>query len=515
MLDYLKNERGFAMIVVLVVLLMTGLIGIASIQMSTTDMGLSDATTDKVKSFYLADGGLELAIAEMKANPSVTDVDSLTKIVNAVTMLGDGYFEITLTDAYPVITVVAEGHDRKGESAVSVKVQHRRNSQNPWNNALFAGVGQAGQVINGNVGIHGSVHLLGIGEKYTDLNDNGSWDAGEPWVDEIGNGVFDPELSPSDVALDISGSAVVSNNYSGMPATLSSRVPSLPTVMYNGESVESLEAELRIQHGKQVIDGSAMVGDADVYGGPPAIKETMDGVYVTDGFDGNSGSNNVYSDNGYSNGYDLPDGSTEFPSLNGPSGGYATHREYLSATAAIVPGDIIITWGVPYTSPPNPKGSLQVDALGNMTITGSILATGNIIINSAGGKLKDEPFVYDGKGTLASMNDMDINASIISKDEFPTNDVMGFIAYKDLRLGTAGGASHLVLMGAFYAQNQVISAKQNEIAGTLMSNFFSLTQVPTIYQIPTLAENLPPSMPGGNKYSAYTWVLLNWTWREL
>jgi Tfp pilus assembly protein PilX len=51
---------------VLAILLMMGLIGIASIKTSVLDMDMSRATTGKVKSFYIADGGLELAVTRCR-----------------------------------------------------------------------------------------------------------------------------------------------------------------------------------------------------------------------------------------------------------------------------------------------------------------------------------------------------------------------------------------------------------------------------------------------------------------
>jgi hypothetical protein len=82
-------------------------------------------------------------------------------------------------------------------------------------------------------------------------------------------------------------------------------------------------------------------------------------------------------------------------------------------------------------------------------------------------------------------------------------------------IGGGPGAPELSLMGAFYAQNKIEVHKPNAIAGALVSNYFEITQVPSIYQVPTLAENLPPGMPGGTRWSAFYWKKLNWTWHEL
>ena len=46
-LRILNNERGIAMAVVLAILFMLGLVGVAAIQNSSTDMDISDAMTDR------------------------------------------------------------------------------------------------------------------------------------------------------------------------------------------------------------------------------------------------------------------------------------------------------------------------------------------------------------------------------------------------------------------------------------------------------------------------------------
>ena len=65
------------------------------------------------------------------------------------------------------------------------------------------------------------------------------------------------------------------------------------------------------------------------------------------------------------------------------------------------------------------------------------------------------------------------------------------------------------MAGAFYAQGVVYSAKQNQIAGTFVGNFFDMgTNVPNIYQVPGLSLNLPPNMPGDRNY--YTIRVRTW-----
>ena len=69
---------------------------------------------------------------------------------------------------------------------------------------------------------------------------------------------------------------------------------------------------------------------------------------------------------------------------------------------------------------------------------------------------------------------------------------MGFIARKDMSVGVS---SQLSVSGAFYAQQRITSSKQNELAGTFVSSYYSMTNVPHMYQVPKLVDNLPPGMP--------------------
>jgi hypothetical protein len=89
---------------------------------------------------------------------------------------------------------------------------------------------------------------------------------------------------------------------------------------------------------------------------------------------------------------------------------------------------------------------------------------------------------------------------------------LGLIAGGDIELATGGGESNILTAGAFYAANKVKINKQTQHAGSIVCNFFDLgSQVPSIYQVPLLARNLPPGMPGGERYYFVKTVY----WREV
>lgn len=141
--------------------------------------------------------------------------------------------------------------------------------------------------------------------------------------------------------------------------------------------------------------------------------------------------------------------------------------------------------------------------------------TGDVNINSGSGGLKSTPILYDGRGTLVSANNINLSTHVLSNGMFPADDVMGFIAAKDINIGTGSGDSHLNLMGAFYAQDKITNAKQNQIAGAMVSNYFSINNVPDLFHVPALADNLPPGMPGGGTVYTYTYQVVANSWREL
>ena len=122
------------------------------------------------------------------------------------------------------------------------EVIYRATNVNVWQNAIFAGAGAAGGVINGNVDVHGSVHILG-------------------------DGLVVGGVALQD-AIDLSGTSLIANNYAGIPAYLAARVPPLPVVDVNGTLAESLDAKLRVKHGLVGLNGNSHIGTPYTNGSP-------------------------------------------------------------------------------------------------------------------------------------------------------------------------------------------------------------------------------------------------------
>lgn len=390
---------------------------------------------------------------------------------------------------------------------------------NVWRNAIFGGTGQAGGLIKGNVSIHGSVHLLG-----TDILPGGL----------------------AVTALDMIGASLIHNNYGALEANLRDRVPPLPLRNWNGEIVETLEAKLRVKNGLVGMSGSSEVGEPDLAGN--AIKETMDGTYVNDGWTGNSVIDDggrgdptaVFSDNGWDESYDLGDklslpifahdwrepvtGTTV---LNPNTGANYTYEEYFDTLSSTpYPGDMTIDCKTDFyynaTRPgdPDPANRQPADdyilfdsATNRLEINGQIEVDGNLEFT---GKANDQYINYTGRAAILARGDVIIDTDMLSmnadgttENSYPAANCLGVMAENNMYVGLS---SQLKIMGAFYAQNTVQTTKQTIIMGTFVGNYFDMgNQVPDIYQVPELADNLPYGMIGAYPILTFQQV----SWREL
>jgi len=547
----LKENRGSALLLALLVMVMLTFIFIGAVTTSFNDMDIAYNQKQKTSAFYVAEAGLEWGMRALKDNPDMLNNDSLEMVINSHPHIGDGAFKVDVSGTLPYKTLTSKGISDDGRGAVQVVVKRKRSPVNIWNNIIFAGTGQAGNAIAGNVSLHGSVHILGEGEpftdqngnevwdgedEFTDLNGNGTWEAGEPltldhdgdgawdpaepFQDNNGNGTYDGTLTVWDLAFENTGTAHMYNNYENINAALSSRLPPIDTTTFNGEVVQSLDSELRVKHGKVALSGTATIGFPDESGGSPPIKETIDGSYVTDGYGGEQGDRYVYSDNGTIEGYDLGD-ALPMPNLNDPytdpntGTEYSTYMNYLQANALVIPGDLTLQPGVSLPGMSNAYGSISMDASGNLSINGIVYVTGNISLNCGSGNMRHTPILFDGRGTLVSDGATNVNTHVLSAGQFCTDDVIGFISATDINIGIEDGSAHLNIMGAFFAQHKITNAKQNQLAGAMVSNYFSIGDVPDLFHPPAIVENLPPGMPGGVTINIYTYRIVPGTWREL
>lgn len=457
-----------------------------------------------------------------------TDVSPLATGATAnvwITPSSDKLGYVTATASYKGITRSVRSYIQAREVGI-------------WNNAIFAGSGAQGQAINGNVDIRGSMHILGDGEPYTDLNGNGThdnaetftdmppkngiYDPGEPYVDANGdgaytysepyndtnlNGLYDPPLTQTSLDTVFGGTAYVGNNYSGMPSQISSIIPTIPTI----SGVGQLGTEVRVKHGMISINGSATIGTSSIIDGGLS-KNTVDGMYVSDGYTGNQGASAVFSDNGTSNTYDLGNlplqmpiisgiGAQTYKDKNGTS--WTTHEQYLDTKSLVVPVSTITASTAAFSYGPDVNGNSisftpqSGSTPAKITVNGVVKIAGNLQIGD-----KDS-ITYAGSGTMYATGNINVDGNLLPAAglKFPTTTRIGLIAKQNMNLATGNGSSQLSMAGAFYAQGTIKSAKQNQIAGTFVASFYDMgTNVPNIYQVPSLTSNMPPAMPGDKRY---------------
>lgn len=443
---------------------------------------------------------------------------------------GDGVIDdVSEKDMYSIYAMA-----RNGANDRQVEAVYEGSNVNVWENAIFAGSGQAGGLINGNVSIHGSVHLLG-------------------------DSLLDGALALA--AIDLSGTSLIHNNYAGVPAYLQARVPALSQTVFEGETVYTLEAKLRAKAGLVGMSGNSEIGEPQQAGNN--YKETMDGLYVTSGWTGNSVKDDgnrgdptaAFSDNGWDESYDLGD-KVPFPLLtddwrdpvngakvqNPATGTWYTHQDYFNQVLVASPtnpsdgtytGNIVLNvktskfyWNattgqvlngsLPATPPAATDDYIWFDSATDiMKVNGQIRINGNLTFTGQGG---DRTVNYSGRAALLVYGDVTIDTNLITcnngvatntANSFPVNNILGIMASNNM---TVGSTAQLDIMGAFYAQKKITSAKQTNVMGTFVSNYFDMgTNVPNIYQVPALADHLPLGMIGNYPILAISQV----SWREL
>lgn len=505
------SQEGVILPIVIIMMVALTITGIAFLNAGLMENSMARRENHKNQAFYLAEAGLDRTLWNLKQDFENGDKDWTNGDINGIPVdgdysekdgaspdewgvldydnssLGPGSYEVLL-HCMDESKIWVRSTGTVKDVSRTVQVYVRIGNISPWNNAIFAGTGQSGRVINGNVKIHGSVLVLG------------------------------EDLSPEDLAMDMSGNAGMRNNYDGMPSELADLLPPCPTTMFNGEEVESLDAVLRVKQGKLGLSGTATLGEQDTTGN--FIKETVDAVYVNHGYGGNQGESNVYSDNGTQTPYDLGD-LIEFPSLRqGPyvdNSTESSHLEYLNNHSVHITRDTISS-DVEEFSAGEPGGNYihwNPDS-NTLRISGIVFVEGNSLDI---GK-KKETITYVGTGTIVVAHPVGIDGvegtiqvhgDLIADADaggFPQNS-LGLISGN---IDLAPGESQRKMTGIYFAENQIVSQKQNEIAGTFVSNYFDMgQQVPRIYQVPGSDLNLPPGMPGFKTI----WNLTISQWSEL
>ena len=526
-----KEERGIVLLITLMFTLITA-IGIAAfLHLTGTQLVHARKESNSTKAFYTAEVGLERAARILKDDLYYTPEGMEPSWADDKFYTPTGYLKMNIqkymnplnphydNDFYPLVPETDYALEASGNYRLTYQIDlsnltgwtdriwvkstgrvYRRNATtagyvlesrrrilalmrardiSPWNNAIFAGEGYMGALINGNVDIRGSVHLLGT------------------------------SLGTNEYAADFSGGGNVKNNYAGIPSELGLRIPAIQKP-YGSEIVDSLEAEVRVQHGKVGLSGTSRLGDPDLAGN--SIRETLEGVYITDGYGGEQGERNVYSDNGKYNPYDLEEFDMKFPNMSGPYAGYDTYLNYLRSRALVISdatalnqlANVVPTSVFSYS---NEKGSISMDGTGGLKIAGIVVVEGDVNFDKVG---STKVIQYEGKGLLCSSTNVNVNINLLTRSftGYPYTDLLGVMAANQIGFNVA----QTNVMGVFYAENRIVSQKQTSVTGTFFSNYFDMgIDVPSIYQVPETVGNLPDGMIGDFR----VWIVKRITWGEI
>ncbi|MCK4437109.1 hypothetical protein KAU86_04105 [bacterium] len=520
------NKKGVVFISVMCIILVLGIGITAFMTFSKNEIYTTRRRIESTKAFYLAQAGLNRALYDLKEefeaddgddNWNDGDINGTSAGPNSSSFyplysssLGDGTYTVSLKNVGTTTDEIrVKSSGTVGSRTRTIQADVKASNISPWNNAVFAGAGSGSTTVTGGVFIHGSVHILGT------------------------------DLASTDVAIDLTGGAGIGNNYDGLPAELSSRIPDCPTVTFGGETVDSLSSTFRVKKGRVDLGGASVIGEPDVPGDAQNIKETIDGCYVDvdsydgdnaagtyyDGFGGNKGASNVSSDNGTTNAYDLGKAAA-FPSLDDAYDSDSSYREHLTDESLSISEDTLsnINSTTPDFSYSDAKGSISwVQATSILNISGIVRiydgtdadTVGDFSLGANFDLSNNVDIEYTGKGTIFTDN-IEVHGDLLSKYDaairtFPDTHCLGLVADGDMNLASPGDAQ-LKMTGAFYAEGTITSAMQNDIAGTFVANYFNMgSQVPKIYYVPSLLGNLPPGMPEAES----NWTVTTSNWHEI
>lgn len=541
-----KQRKSSAMVTALIFIVVGCLIVGGYLSYITSESYMTKCLNDSIKAFYIAEAGMERACKETYQDwynhtPKLFRLNSISSTNFPDSASSYGKYEVSeiWLNTNLMKRIISTGTYGNQTRVVYKNIYHPQQITG----AVIACSGSQGTGrIHGNVRIMGSVYISGE-EPFVDTNENNIYDAGEPYRDLTGNGQWGPYLDVTDAnpdndfAFRMTGNSEMGNNYGYMPSDLKARVPSI----YSSDILaDTLDARLLVKYGKVSLEsGSALIGAPEnLYDG---MKNTMDSVIVPDTVVVSGGAMNTDEYLSGAEQRSLFDDEVRMPSIKdaytdnatgafypSPADPYNTdalggYENYLYTVATgtdgvYINGDLTITPISNFTlgDVNNPgKNGLSVDGDGKLKINGLVYVNGKLTFDKSGSK---DTFLYSGRGSFyargyrnaATSDDVIINANLLTKDSykgaFPTN-ALGIMTRENILL--SGANNHI--MGAFYAGNMITMTKQYEIAGTVMSTYFDMTdQVPSIYQIPVLADNPPtymiPIARGGEKIIFKEWA---------
>lgn len=502
-----RSESGMGLVIAILIMAIVSAIGSTIIAANMADLQISNNYSHRSTAFYAADSGIDVTISNLKGDPSwipllidTTTWQPISPVPTGVTVdgltltsVGNNYWQlgstatlgggtytrtillppvvnVTSGDGTVTFTVRSTGNGGVVDPSTQVvrsDVELEIRGYGVWDNAIFAADGAAGNLINGNVEIRGSVHIIG-----------------------------DENNPPT---IDFSGTADIKNNYEDGPAAFGtdfSKLPALTPEDYNGEMVETLETTVRLENANIDLGGDSDIGEPDATG--DGYKETIDAVRS----DGTITPPSQVSADEWSS-YDAT--GVEFPTLDDPytaddGSTWATHRDFLENRSLLI-NESEISGNINDFSYSDAWGnSISWDkSTQTLTVNGIVRVNQDLRLGKPHGTPGDRGFTYQGTGTFYAPGEIEIDGPVVPVGNYITDGNLGLIADTDVKIDYT---AQINVFAAIYAEDQIYVSKQTDIAGAMVSRFFDMgTNVPSIYHVPILSTNLPPGMPGDGRIS--------------
>ena len=541
-----SGQRGTALVMSL--FLITVLTVLGTMVLNTSIVEIKMAQNQKISSqvFYAAEAGLERGLlmliedfenqggsawgnatyagwGETVTETAVTGSTTFDKDIRSLDMytsspdtklkkltLGGGHtvnnltfdlyiYKETADEAY----VMSHAYGNGGMAAIEYHLAVE--DMSPYNNAIFTGAGVSGH-FQGSVNIAGSIYSRGTLNMGANVHVNNNYDdprTGKTWASNTTLNTILEYEADLDTKLRVQGGDLTvgaSSTQVGYAGTDNS----IAGIYVDGATnIDSVGTHYYDEHTNEVPDVPL-----------PSIYDGLREVFGTAGLDldtciaAKSGANDaaiatsIYAD-------------------------WATGTGCMSSLpsqGAVFDGDIVLDkntadgWlvgpdvngnGIYYDAPPSGTGMGEINIQGTAVVTGDFIFGDNKLdglnYNASGADigLGSDPdngaTLYVG-GNFTANGQFYPDAGYLKGTDFTPppgdNDInsLGVVTPNDV---TFTGHNDDVHAGFFFADGQVNFNKQSKFAGTVIGGLVNYAQVPDVYQVPNLANHLPPGVPGG------------------
>jgi hypothetical protein len=205
-----------------------------------------------------------------------------------------------------------------------------------------------------------------------------------------------------------------------------------------------------------------------------------------------------------------------FPQLSDPyvdpntGTSYATHTDFLDANSLTIT-ETEISKNISAFSHSDGNGNSitwDPDTL-TMNITGIIKVEGNMRLGYPHGQPVRRGVKYAGTGTIYATDDIHVDGYVVPVGNYISDGNLGIIAADDVLIDEA---SNVNVMAAIYGGDHIRVSKQTAVAGAMVSTWFDMgTNVPGVFHVPNLSTNLPPGMPGSQRFGSIESIAIaNW-----